>query len=80
MTEHEKKLMNQAPSDPRRRRKISEPSDDSTAAKKKPAVTGSLKTGPIAFTCKCNLEFFAPFCSTIKCRETYTVRIKMAVL
>ena len=53
MTEHEKKLVNQAPSDPRRRRKNSEPSDDTTVPKKKSAVTtGSPKVGPISFACK----------------------------
>ena len=52
MTEHEKRLMNQAPSDPRRRRKTSEPSDENIVAKKKSSVIGSGKTVPLSFTCK----------------------------
>ena len=52
MTEHEKKLINQAPSDPRRRRKNSEPSEESTAVKKKVVILGSPKAASISFTCK----------------------------
>ena len=52
MTEHEKRLMNQAPCDPRRRRRNSEPSDDLVSAKKKATVVSDSKTETISFTCK----------------------------
>jgi len=49
MTEHEKKIINQAPSDPRRRRKNSEPSEENSAVKKKATNSGSPKAASISF-------------------------------
>ncbi|XP_065058147.1 integrator complex subunit 13-like [Rhopilema esculentum] len=50
MTEHEKRTMNQVPSDPRRRRKNSEPPEEVAAKKRKPNNQTGLKSGGLTIS------------------------------
>ena len=52
MTEHEKRTMNQVPSDPRRRRKNSEPSEEVAAKKRKPNSQTGMKSGGLTISCR----------------------------